>query len=79
MEHTFTQDFLIRFLYRETTAAENEAFQHALDTDFELRDRFNRLKETVEALDCSPASPKATTVDRLLRYSQSTAPLETMR
>ena len=77
MAQPYTQDTMVSFLYRETSAAETDAIQHALDTDFEQGDRFDRLKESVEALDCRLASPRQSTIDDLLRYSRNTAPLET--
>ncbi len=79
MQQPYTQDSLVRFLYGETSAAETDAVQHALDADFELRERFELLMASSEALNCRLASPKSRTVADLLRYSRSTAPLETTR
>jgi len=79
MVQSYTQDTLVRFLYRETSAAETDAIERALDIDFELRERFETLKASAEALDCRMASPSARTLDNLLRYSRSTAPIETAR
>jgi hypothetical protein len=65
----YTQENMIRFLYKETTAEETAAIQLALDTDWALREKFEILRRTMEGLNTFSASPRASVVQSLLKYA----------
>lgn len=65
----YTQENMIRFLYKETTAEESAAIQLALDTNWAFRERFEILKNAMEGLNTISASPRASVVQSLLNYA----------
>ncbi len=65
----YTQENMIRFLYKETTAEESAAIQLALETDWAFRERFDILKKAMEGLNTISASPRASVVQSLLNYA----------
>lgn len=71
MIKTFTQDDLIRFLYRETTEEENHELTRALKQDAELALQFNELKATIQKLDDAQEEPSQKVIDSILNYSRS--------
>ena len=71
MAKTFTQDDLVRFIYRGTTDEENAQLQNALVCDAELLDRYKRLLEVKIDLDQGMIDPPKRVVDAALSYSRS--------
>jgi len=79
MQHTLTQNDLVRYLYGETSPGENVAIRRNLDTDADLHAQYERLRTAMDALGSLSLSPRASTVADLLRYSRSSAPVATTR
>ena len=71
MTKTFTQDDLVRFIYRDTTDEENAQLQNALVCDAELLDCYKRLLEVKIDLDQGMIDPPKRVVDAALSYSRS--------
>jgi hypothetical protein len=71
MIKTFTQDDLIRFLYRETTEEENLELTRALKQDAELALQFNELQSLIQKLDDTLVEPSKKVIDSILNYSKS--------
>ena len=71
MTKTFTQDDLVRFIYRDTTDEENAELQNALVCDAELLDCYKRLLEVKIDLDQGMIDPPKRVVDAALSYSRS--------
>ena len=65
----YTQENMIRFLYKETTAEETAAIQLALDTDWAFREKFEILKRAMEGLNTISTSPRPSVVQSLLKYA----------
>jgi hypothetical protein len=76
MTKTITQDQLIRFMYQETGREESALISDALQADFELMEQLEQLQETRHTLDAALVSPSTAVIDRIKRYSRSTAPSE---
>jgi hypothetical protein len=71
MIKTFTQDDLIRFLYRETTEEENLELTRALKQDAELALQFNELQSLIQKLDDTLVEPSKKVIDSILNYSKA--------
>jgi hypothetical protein len=79
MQQTYPSDLLLRYLCRETLPSESAALRAALESDYALRERLDELRASLSCLDCRLASPSLSSVQAILRYSRSTAPLEASR
>ena len=71
MIKTFTQDDLVRYMYKETTAEENAEIELAMLFDEKLADEFTELQSVVESLDLALKSPSDRKIDAILSYSKS--------
>lgn len=76
MVKTVTQEQLIQFLYQEVTTAEATAIAEAIRCDWELMEQYEMFRETMQQLDAARVTPSQAVVDRIKRYSESTAPME---
>ncbi len=65
----YKHELMIRFLYGETTPEETSAIQHALDTDWTMREKLESLKSTMEGLDKVKFTPRESVVQSLLNYA----------
>jgi len=71
MIKTFTQDDLVRYMYKETTAEENAEIELAMLFDEKLSEEFTELQSVVESLDYAQKSPSDRMIDAILSYSKS--------
>lgn len=75
MRHTSTQDMLVKKLYNETSAQENELLQEEMNTNWELKEEFEAMKEVKEKLDAERYTPSKTSIQIILEHSRKTAPV----
>ena len=73
MEQNYTQLDLIKFIYKETSAAETIAISEALSKDPLLWNEYQELFEGYKLLPKAKFSPKPTTANAILGYSKQTA------
>ena len=71
MTKTFTQDDLIKYIYRETTAEETTRMETALTFDESLSACFHELSKTVKLLKQVSFKPSESCLDKILSYSKS--------
>jgi hypothetical protein len=71
MTKTFTQNDLIRFIYHETSEAEERALNKALICDSELQGQYKELVAVKSQLDKSQLEPSALAVQNILGYARS--------
>lgn len=71
MIKTFTQNDLMRYLYRETTEKEEQEITKALLADNELRELYQSMSALKAELDKTPLEPSSSTVLNILSYSRS--------
>lgn len=76
MEQKITQNDLIRYIYKETSAAETLAINEALNEDLELQNEHQDLIHAQQQLPKVTFNPSSDTIQNILRYSRHTA-LET--
>lgn len=69
-------DDLIQYLYHETSKDQNLAIEKALQTDWELKDELNILKDSMTRLDRMIKSPRDQSVQAILNYAKSTSIME---
>jgi anti-sigma factor RsiW len=79
MQHTLTQNDLVRYLYGECSPAEMVAIRREIRQNPEWQARYEAMKASMDAFESLRYAPRASTVSDLLRYSRSTAPVETTR
>lgn len=70
MIKTFTQDDLIRFLYRETSEEETRQINKALLCDSDLQARYKELNALHKQLDKAKLEPSADSVQNILNYAR---------
>ncbi len=71
MTKTFTQDDLVRFIYKDITDEESNQLQNALVCDAELLERYKQLLDIKNDLDQGTVDPPKRIVDNALNYSRS--------
>lgn len=69
MTKTFTQDDLIRFLYRETSEEETREINKALLCDTDLLSQYKKLNATHKELNAARLEPSAKTIQNILNYA----------
>lgn len=73
MKQYFTQLDLIRYIYRETTAAESIEIAEALSENPLLREEYQELFESYLQLPKAKFSPRPSALQNILSYSEQTA------
>lgn len=73
MKQKFTQNHLVRFIYKETNATESMAIINAIDNSYELREQYNELLNSYQQLPKVTFQPKTSSIDNILKYSQTTS------
>ncbi len=72
----FTPELLISYIYKETTTAENQLIEEALQSDWTLQEKFKVLKTCIEKLDKIPLqSPRQEVIDRIMAAAVATTPV----
>ncbi len=74
--YNFTQEDLIQYMYKETSADKTAAITAALNSDYSLREAMNILEASHEQLnDIKLSSPRQQTIDRIMQYAEKTVEL----
>lgn len=73
MKQKFTQNHLVRFIYKETNAAESMAIINAIDNSYDLREQYNELLNSYQQLPKASFQPKRTSIENILNYSKTTS------
>ena len=68
--HSFTQEDLLQYLYKETSREKTAAIKEALVEDWNLREQFNSLCSAQQNLEVIRLSPRKQTIDRILNYAE---------
>ncbi|MBS1735007.1 MAG: hypothetical protein JSS98_00190 [Bacteroidetes bacterium] len=64
-----TQEDLVRYLYKETSERKTVEITTALQTDYVLRESYNKLLATYQAMNEGKVSPRKEAVDYILKYA----------
>ena len=68
MTKTFTQNDLIRFIYRETTEEEASEINRVLSSDPELNRQYRELLMTTKGLEKAALQPSERAVEGIMDY-----------
>ena len=68
MDKKFT-NLLVKYMHHEVTYVEKLVVEDTLDTNWELYELHNQLKEGLRTLPKVTFSPKKSTIQNILRYS----------
>ena len=72
MQKNFTSELLVKYLYHETTAAEKQAINQELISDFMLREKYTELAIAYRELPKVQFKPSRVSVQNILNYSKQT-------
>jgi len=64
-----TPEELIRYLYNETSEQKTAAIRAALQTDWNLRETYEKLASSVKNLNKVTFSPRSETINKILEYA----------
>ena len=71
MKQTFTNNDLVKFIYKETSASESAAIQHALMVDTALFEEYQLLMEGYMELPKATFAPSNNALQNILNYSSN--------
>ena len=69
----FTQEDLLLYFYKETSAEQNTAIESALVTDFSLREEYESLLEMMQPLNQPLEAPRTEVIVNVLNYAREAA------
>ncbi len=73
MKHNYTFNFLIKFLYKETSLLRTFEIENQIDEDVAVKREFKRLKSAYNLLPKISFYPSDKTLSTILDYSQKTS------
>ena len=68
--HSFTPEDLIQYIYNETSTQKSAAIKVALDTDWNLREKYDEIMSAHKSLEKVILSPRKKAVDNILAYAE---------
>lgn len=71
MTHTYTQNKLVRFIYKECDLFERLEMEFSMEEDSTLMESYADLKDGFNTLPKVTFSPKKKTLDAILKYSST--------
>ncbi len=70
MMQTYTEEDLIRFIYREVEICEHFEIDYAVENNENLKEEYNALKETADSLPKFDYKPSEQSVMNILNYNK---------
>jgi hypothetical protein len=71
--HSFTQEDLLQYLYRETSAEKTKAIDAALENDYSLREKLEVIQAGLQRLEKLTLTPRKKAVDKVMDYAAKAA------
>ena len=68
--HSFTQEDIVQYLYKETSPEKSAILKAALETDWILREKFDVLSAAINSLEKLELSPRKIIMDNILNYAK---------
>lgn len=72
----YTTEDLLLYLYQETSEKESENIKVALENDWDLKEKYDVLKNSLLALDKMIESPRPEAIKAILSYAGVHLPVE---
>lgn len=67
----FTQDDILKYIYKETSKEDSQLIKALIDTDPELKAVYNQLKDLKKDLDFLSRKPSEKIVDNIISFSKT--------
>jgi hypothetical protein len=67
---SFTQEDLLQYLYQETSDEKTVAIRAAMETDWDLKEKFEVISSAQKRLEKLILQPRKKAVDFVLRYAE---------
>ena len=68
--HSFTQEDIVQYLYKETSPEKSAILKAALETDWILHEKFEVISAAINSLENLRLSPRKIAVDNILNYAK---------
>ena len=68
--HSFTQEDLLQYLYKEASTEKSAVLRAALETDWILREKFETISAAINSLEKLELSPRKIAVENILNYAK---------
>lgn len=65
----FTPEDLVQYLYSETSPQKSEAIKSALQSDFDLNEKFEQMVSGKERLEKLTLSPRNEAINKIMQYA----------
>ncbi|MCY7422981.1 MAG: hypothetical protein LH478_14710 [Chitinophagaceae bacterium] len=72
----YTTEDLLLYLYQETSKEEREQIEEALENDWDLKEKYDGLRNSLMALDKMIESPRPESIQAILNYAGVNSPVE---
>lgn len=72
----YTTEDLLLFIYNETSEEQTILIKEALESDWDLKEKMDVLKNSLSALDKMEESPRPECIKAILNYAGVNAPIE---
>lgn len=72
----YTTEDLLLYLYQETTTEETKLIKAAVEADWELKEKMDILKNSMNMLDTLVESPRPQSIKAILNYAGVSAAVE---
>ncbi len=70
------KDDILRFIYEEMSPQESNDFQQQLNSDQEIREEHDEIKEVQQELDSLRCSPSPDLLKSIMRYAREGKPVD---
>ena len=68
--HSFTQEDIVQYLYKETSMEKSAILKAALETDWILREKFKAIAAAINSLEKLKFAPRKVAIDNILNYAK---------
>jgi hypothetical protein len=68
--HSFTQEDLVQYMYKESSPEKSAVLRAALETDWDLREKYDVISSAIGSLEKISLSPRKIAVDNILNYAE---------
>jgi hypothetical protein len=68
--HSFTQEDLVQYLYKESSPEKSAILKATLETDWNLREKFEVISSAINSLEALTLSPRKIAIDNILDYAE---------
>lgn len=76
MKHNYTANFLLKYLYRETSLTQSLEIEDLINNDQEVSEKFQELRRGYKTLPKVKFLPSDVTIENILNYSSTSQALQ---